>query len=41
MVPDATARARMMQPEDIADCVVFCATLPARVVVEEMLIRPR
>ena len=41
VVPDATARARMMQPEDIADCVVFCATLPARVVVEEMLIRPR
>jgi NAD(P)-dependent dehydrogenase (short-subunit alcohol dehydrogenase family) len=41
VVPDATARERMMKPEDIADCVVFCATLPARVVVEEMLVRPR
>lgn len=41
IVPDATARARMMQPEDIADCAVFCVNLPPRVVVEEMLIRPR
>lgn len=40
VVPDSAARARMMQPEDIADCVLFCANLPARVVVEEMLIRP-
>lgn len=41
VVPDATARERMMKPEDIADCAVFCATLPPRVVVEEMLVRPR
>lgn len=41
VVPDAEARARMMKAEDIADCVVFCATLPSRVVVEEMLVRPR
>lgn len=41
VVPDATARARMMRPEDIADCIVFCATLPTHVVVEEMLVRPR
>ncbi|KAB2659979.1 MAG: SDR family oxidoreductase [Verrucomicrobia bacterium] len=41
VVPDAAARARMMQAEDIADCVLFCATLPARAVVEEMLVRPR
>ncbi len=41
VVPDATARARMMQPEDIAECVLLCANLPARVVIEEMLVRPR
>jgi NAD(P)-dependent dehydrogenase (short-subunit alcohol dehydrogenase family) len=41
VVPDAAARSRMMQPEDIADCVIFCSQLPSRVVVEEMLIRPR
>jgi NAD(P)-dependent dehydrogenase (short-subunit alcohol dehydrogenase family) len=41
VVPDAEARARMMKAEDIADCVVFCALLPARAVVEEMLVRPR
>lgn len=39
--PDAAARERMMKAEDIADCAVFCATLPPRVVVEEMLVRPR
>ena len=41
VVPDAMARARMMQPEDIAACVVLCLTLPSRTVVEEMLVRPR
>jgi NADP-dependent 3-hydroxy acid dehydrogenase YdfG len=39
--PDETVRARMMQPEDIADCVLFCIQLPSRVIVEEMLVRPR
>lgn len=39
--PDAKARARMMRPEDVADCAVFCLNLPANVVVEEMLVRPR
>jgi NAD(P)-dependent dehydrogenase (short-subunit alcohol dehydrogenase family) len=39
--PDEAARARMMQPEDIADCVLFCIQLPSRVIVEEMLVRPR
>jgi NAD(P)-dependent dehydrogenase (short-subunit alcohol dehydrogenase family) len=41
VVPDATAREKMMRPEDIADCVLLCINLPSRVVVEEMLIRPR
>ena len=38
--PGPEARARMMQPEDIAACVWFAATLPARATVEEILIRP-
>ena len=41
LVPDATARARMMKPEDIADCALLCINLPSRAVVEEMLVRPR
>ena len=41
VVPDAEARARMMKPEDIAECVLLCINLPARVVIEEMLVRPR
>ncbi len=41
VVPDASARARMMQPEDIADCVLFCVRLPSRVIIEEILVRPR
>ena len=39
--PDAAARARMMKPEDVAECAVFCINLPGHVVVEEMLVRPR
>jgi NADP-dependent 3-hydroxy acid dehydrogenase YdfG len=38
--PAAEARARMMQPEDIAACIWFAATLPARATVEEILVRP-
>jgi NAD(P)-dependent dehydrogenase (short-subunit alcohol dehydrogenase family) len=41
VVPDAAAREKMMRPEDIAECVLLCINLPARVVVEEMLVRPR
>jgi NAD(P)-dependent dehydrogenase (short-subunit alcohol dehydrogenase family) len=39
--PDAAARARMMQPEDVAACALLCIRLPANVVVEELLVRPR
>ena len=39
--PDAAARARMLQPEDVADCVLLAVNLPNRAVIEEMLIRPR
>jgi len=39
--PEAAARARMLQPEDVAACVMFCINAPAHVIVEEMLVRPR
>jgi NADP-dependent 3-hydroxy acid dehydrogenase YdfG len=38
--PAANTRMRMLQPEDIAACVWFVATLPARATVEELLVRP-
>lgn len=38
--PAAEARARMLQPADVAACVLFVVNLPARAVVEELLIRP-
>lgn len=40
-VPDATARAKMMRAEDVADCALFCINLPPHVIVEELLVRPR
>jgi NADP-dependent 3-hydroxy acid dehydrogenase YdfG len=39
--PPPEARARMLQPEDVADCVMLAVNLPDRAVVEELLIRPR
>ena len=39
--PDAGARGRMMKAEDIAACALLCIRLPSRVIVEEMLVRPR
>ena len=39
--PDAAARAWMLRAEDVAECAVFCINLPAHVIVEEMLVRPR
>jgi NADP-dependent 3-hydroxy acid dehydrogenase YdfG len=38
--PSAEARATMLQPEDIADTVVFVATLPQRANVELLTIYP-
>jgi NADP-dependent 3-hydroxy acid dehydrogenase YdfG len=38
--PDADARAKMVQPSDVAAAVVFCATLPARTCVTELTILP-
>jgi NAD(P)-dependent dehydrogenase (short-subunit alcohol dehydrogenase family) len=38
--PDLSARAKMLRPEDVADCAWFCLNLPPHAIVEEMLIRP-
>jgi NAD(P)-dependent dehydrogenase (short-subunit alcohol dehydrogenase family) len=39
--PNSEARAKMLTPEDIAECVMLAINLPMRAVVEELLIRPR
>jgi NADP-dependent 3-hydroxy acid dehydrogenase YdfG len=38
--PSAQERARMLQPEDVAATIVFVASLPQRVCIEDVLIRP-
>ena len=38
--PAVEARARMLQAADVAACVLFVLNLPARAVVEELLVRP-
>ena len=38
--PSEDARATMMMPEDIAQAIYLCAAMPARTVVEEILLRP-
>jgi NADP-dependent 3-hydroxy acid dehydrogenase YdfG len=40
LVPDARARATMMQPEDVAAAILLCVTLPSRTVVEEIVLSP-
>jgi NADP-dependent 3-hydroxy acid dehydrogenase YdfG len=39
--PPPEARAKMLQPDDVAECVMLAVNLPPRAVVEEILIRPR
>lgn len=39
--PDPAARQKMMQPEDIAECALLSINLPSRVIIEEMIVRPR
>ena len=39
--PSPEARARMLQPEDIAECVWLAATLPPRALVEEISLSSR
>lgn len=38
--PSKAERALMLQPEDVADAALFCATLPARACVTEMILLP-
>jgi NADP-dependent 3-hydroxy acid dehydrogenase YdfG len=38
--PDPAARATMMQPEDVAQAILLCATLPPRTVIEEIVMSP-
>ena len=40
-VPDEAARSRMLQAEDVAECVMLAINLPQRAVVEKLVIRPR
>lgn len=39
--PSAEARAKMLTAEDVADCAMLAINLPARAIVEELLLRPR
>jgi NADP-dependent 3-hydroxy acid dehydrogenase YdfG len=39
--PAPEAREKMLQPEDVAECVMLAINLPSRAVVEELIIRPR
>ena len=38
--PDEQARSTMMQPEDVAACILVAATMPHRTVVEEIVVAP-
>lgn len=38
--PSAAERRLMLQPEDVADSALFCATLPARACVTELILLP-
>jgi NADP-dependent 3-hydroxy acid dehydrogenase YdfG len=39
--PTAEARAKMLQPEDVAQCVLLAINLPQRAVIEQLVVRPR
>jgi NADP-dependent 3-hydroxy acid dehydrogenase YdfG len=38
--PDSAARAKMMRPADVAECVLLAIHLPGNVILEEMIVRP-
>ena len=40
LVPDASARATMMQPDDVAQAILFCVTLHPRATVERIVLHP-
>jgi NAD(P)-dependent dehydrogenase (short-subunit alcohol dehydrogenase family) len=39
--PDAAARAKMLLAEDVAECILLAINLPARAILEEIVVRPR
>jgi NAD(P)-dependent dehydrogenase (short-subunit alcohol dehydrogenase family) len=39
--PPPEARAKMLQPEDLAACAMLAINLPERAIIEELLVRPR
>ncbi len=39
--PDPAARARMLHPDDVAECILLCLRLPPHAIVEELVVRPR
>ena len=39
--PSAERRAKMLKADDVADCVLFVASLPMHAVVEQLVVRPR
>ena len=39
--PAKELRANMLQPDDVTDCVMLAVNLPERVVVDEIVVRPR
>ena len=39
--PTPEARQKMLQPEDVAECVMLAINLPQRAVVEQLVVRPR
>jgi len=38
--PSRQARAHMLQPDDVAACVLLALNLPSRAVIEELVVRP-
>lgn len=38
--PDQKARDTMMKPEDVAEAILLCATLPQRTMIQEMVLMP-
>jgi len=38
--PPSEAREKMLQAEDIAECIALAALLPPRAIIEELVVRP-
>ena len=39
--PSSEARLQMLQPQDVAECVLLAIRLPPRAIIEELMVRPR